>query len=61
MKKNLYIISAISTLLFSSCTVTISQTATDTHGYANDVVDETQKATSDVDAKADLSIPALGV
>lgn len=49
---------ALTSLLFSSCTVTISQTATDTHGYAEDVVDETQKATNDVDADADLSIPA---
>jgi len=53
-----YYLSLLCALLFSSCTITISQTATDTHGYANDVVDETQKATSEVDAEADLSIPA---
>jgi len=49
----------ISSLLFSACTLTISQTATDTHGYANDVVDETQKTETDADLEGSLKIPAF--
>ena len=56
MKNILFLISS---LLFSACTLTISQTATDTHGYANDVVDETQKTETDADLTGNLSIPAL--
>ena len=48
-------------LLFNSCTITISQTLTDTHGVASDVVEEEQEATSDLDAKANLSVPATAL
>jgi len=45
---------------FSSCTITISQTATDTHGWANDVVDETQKSDASADVETDFTatVPA---
>ena len=40
-------------VLISSCTVTV--TLTDTHGYANDVVDETTRTDAEVDPE--ISIP----
>jgi uncharacterized protein YceK len=40
-------------LVFTTSGCTVSITLTDTHGYANDVVDETSKADADIDA--DLS------
>ncbi len=52
------LIGAFIMALCSGCTVTVTQTATDTHGYANDVVDETQRTDSEIDAEADLSVPA---
>lgn len=36
-------------LLFTTSGCTVSITLTDTHGYANDVVDETSKADADID------------
>lgn len=35
-------------LLFVTSGCTVSITLTDTHGYANDIVDETSKADADV-------------
>lgn len=43
-------------LILGGCTVTVSQTAVDTRGTASDVVDENQKASSDIEPE--LSIPA---
>jgi hypothetical protein len=59
MKK--YLCFPLFCILCSSCTVTISQTATDTHGYANDIVDETQKTESELDADANVSLPLTAI
>lgn len=40
----------VSAFTLSSCTISI--TLTDTHGCANDIVDEEASASADVDAKA---------
>jgi hypothetical protein len=41
----------LSSLILSSCTINI--TIADTHGYANDLVDETAKT----DASAEVEVP----
>jgi uncharacterized protein YceK len=56
MKSYIYLCAFL--LITSGCTVTVTQTATDTHGWAEDVVDETQRTDSEVDAEADLDVPA---
>lgn len=60
MKKNILSASLLLLPFFSSgCTITITQTATDTHGWANDIVDETQKTESSYDT--DLSVPMMSL
>jgi hypothetical protein len=53
--ERIYLIAFFFSLLLSSCTVNI--TIADTHGYANDLVDETAKT----DATADVSVPATAI
>jgi hypothetical protein len=43
--------------LFSSCTINI--TIADTHGYANDLVDETASTEADPDLEATIPVKPL--
>lgn len=52
-----YLFVILMSTLLTSCSISI--TLTDTHGYANDVVDETNK--SDADVEADATIPSMPI
>ena len=47
----------LASALLTSCTISI--TLTDTHGYANDVVDETSKTDADANLSATVPVSAI--